>query len=134
MHESRSAPFGIFILRLALGLMFIAHGATKLFVFTLPGTAHFFSSLGLPGWLAYPITFAELIGGVALILGVFPRWVAAILALELFGAATAHFANGWMFTNPNGGWEYPVFLAVSSAVLALLGDGALVLKRSSLRR
>ncbi|WP_283149158.1 DoxX family protein [Silvimonas soli] len=134
MNSSRTAPFGIFILRLALGVMFVAHGATKLFVFTLPGTAHFFASLGLPGWLAYPITFAELAGGIALILGIFPRWVAAVLALELFGAATAHFGNGWMFTNANGGWEYPVFLAVTSAAVALLGDGAFVLKRSTFGR
>ncbi|MDR3428935.1 DoxX family protein [Silvimonas sp.] len=134
MNSSRTAPFGIFILRLALGVMFVAHGATKLFVFTLPGTAHFFASLGLPGWLAYPITFAELAGGIALILGIFPRWVAAVLALELFGAATVHFGNGWMFTNANGGWEYPVFLAVTSAAVALLGDGAFVLKRSTFGR
>jgi len=86
--------------------------------------------VGFPGWLAYPVIAAETLGGVLLVLGVFPRWIAAVLTLELAGAATVHLHNGWMFTAPAGGWEYPVFLAVSSLVLALLGDGAFALKPS----
>ncbi len=125
-----TAPYAALLLRLALGAMYLAHGLTKLLVFTLPGTAGFFESVGFPGWMAYPVTAFELLGGVALILGIFPRWVAALAAVQLFAAASVHFANGWSFSNPNGGWEYPVFLAVAAAALALLGDGAYALKRS----
>ena len=57
-----------FVNRLALGAMFLAHGLLKVFVFTLPGTAGFFESVGFPGWTAYPVTLAEIAGGAALIL------------------------------------------------------------------
>ncbi len=113
--------------------MFLAHGLTKLFVFTPAGTAKFFASVGFAGWLAYPIIAFELLASVLLILGIFSRWVAAAAAIELFVASTVHFGNGWSFTNPNGGWEYPVFLAVAAAGLALIGDGTYALKES-LRR
>ena len=66
--------------------------------------------------------------GVLLIAGVYARLIAAVAAIELLAASTVHLGNGWMFTNANGGWEYPVFLAVSAAALALLGDGAFALK------
>ncbi|MCI1011675.1 hypothetical protein HWE02_20695, partial [Pseudomonas oryzihabitans] len=63
--------------------------------------------------------------GVLLILGAWVRPVAAVAAVQLFAAATVHFGNGWSFSNPHGGWEYPVFLAVTAAALALLGAGQL---------
>jgi putative oxidoreductase len=130
MTDTRTAPYAALLLRLALGIMFLAHGLTKLFVFTPAGTAKFFASVGFAGWLAYPIIAFEIFAGVLLILGVFSRWVAVVAAVELFVASTVHFGNGWSFTNPNGGWEYPVFLAVAAAVLALIGDGAYALKGS----
>jgi putative oxidoreductase len=92
-------------------------------VFTLPGTAQFFQSLGLPGALAYVVFWAELIGGALILAGVYSRWVSIALVPILLGAAWAHAGNGWVFSAPNGGWEYPVFLAVAAVVQALLGDG-----------
>lgn len=127
---SRSVPYAALILRLILGVMFLAHGLTKLLVFTPAGTAGFFESIGFPGFLAYPVIAFEVVGGLFLILGVFARWVAAIATVQLFVAATVHFGNGWSFTNPNGGWEYPVFLSLTALALALLDDGAFALKRS----
>jgi putative oxidoreductase len=127
MDPARSAALGIFVLRLALGVMFIAHALLKLLVFTLPGTAQFFQSLGLPGVLAYPVFAAELIGGVLLVLGVQTRIVAAALVPVLLGATWAHAGNGWLFTAQGGGWEYPVFLAAAAIAQALLGDGAFAL-------
>jgi putative oxidoreductase len=126
-----TAPYAAFLLRLALGIMFLAHGLTKLLVFTPAGTAKFFASVGFPGFLAYPVIAFEVIGGAMLILGVLPRWVAGLAAAELLVASTVHWGNGWAFAAPNGGgWEYPVFLAVTAAALALLGDGAWALKPS----
>jgi putative oxidoreductase len=109
--------------------MFIAHGLTKLLVFTPAGTSQFFASVGFPGWLAWPTILFETVAGILLLLGTFTRWVSLLATVELFAASTVHFGNGWSFTNPHGGWEYPVFLAVASLALASIGDGAYALKR-----
>ncbi len=127
MIDSRSAPYAALTLRVALGAMFIAHALLKLFVFTLPGTVQFFQSLGLPGALAYLTFAAELVGGVLILLGLGTRWVAALLIPILLGATWAHASNGWVFTAPNGGWEYPAFLSAAALAQALLGDGAYAL-------
>jgi len=127
MIDTKTAPFAALVLRLALGTMFVAHALLKLFVFTLPGTVQFFESLGLPGPLAYATFGAELVGGMLLILGIGTRWVAAALVPVLIGAAWVHIGNGWLFSAPKGGWEYPVFLVVAAVVQALLGDGAYAL-------
>jgi putative oxidoreductase len=127
MTDSRAA-YAALLLRLSLGTMFVAHALLKLFVFTLPGTAQFFQSLGLPGVLGYVTFAAELVGGVLLILGVGSRWVAAALVPIMLGATWAHAGNGWVFSAPNGGWEYPAFWTVTLFVQALLGDGAYALR------
>jgi putative oxidoreductase len=125
MIDTRTAPYAATVLRVSLGAMFVAHSLIlKYFVFTLPGTAQFFESLGLPAALAYLTFWAELLGGLALIAGVGTRWVALALIPILVGATWVHAGNGWVFSNANGGWEYPLFLIVASVVQALLGDGA----------
>jgi putative oxidoreductase len=128
MTDLRTVPYAALLLRISLGVMFLAHAAVKLFIFTPAGTAQFFSSVGLPPFFAYIVICAEVCGGAALILGIWPRIVALLLTPILFGAiASVHAANGWLFTNPNGGWEYPAFWAVGLIALALIGDGALAL-------
>lgn len=129
-HSPHTAAYGLTLLRISLGAMWIAHALLKLFVFTLPGTAQFFESVGLPGILAYPVFAAELLGGAAILLGVYARQVSLALTPVLAVAASVHFANGWLFTNQGGGWEYPVFLAIASVALWLAGDGAWALRRS----
>ena len=129
-----TAPYAALLLRLALGGMAVAHALLKLLVFTLPGTAAFFGSLGLPPALGY-LTFAvELVAGVLLILGVQTRWVALALLPFLLGATWAHAGNGWLFSAQGGGWEYPAFLALAALVQALLGDGAYALRRPTATR
>ena len=64
-----------------------------------------------------------LVGGALILAGAGTRWIAAALIPVLLGATWAHAGNGWMFTAPNGGWEYPAFLAVAALTQALLGDG-----------
>jgi putative oxidoreductase len=127
----RHSERGAFVLRLALGVMFIAHALLKYFVFTLPGTAQFFGALGLPPWLGYVTFAAELVGGVLLVLGIHARYVAAAMIPILLGATWAHVGNGWVFSAPNGGWEYPAFLTLASFVQVLLGDGAWALRPST---
>jgi putative oxidoreductase len=124
MIDSRTAPYAALVLRVTLGAMFIAHSLIlKHFTFTLAGTAQFFESLGLPGVLAYLTFWAELLGGIALVAGIGTRWVALALVPILAGATWVHAGNGWVFSAPNGGWEYPAFLILASLVQALLGDG-----------
>lgn len=129
MIDRKTAPYAALVLRIALGVMFLAHSLwLKLVVFTLPGTAQFFDSIGLPAILAYVVFLMESLGGVALVLGLGTRWVALALIPVLIGAAWVHAGNGWLFTNGGGGWEYPVFLTAAAAAQALLGDGAYALR------
>ncbi|GLK51753.1 MAG: hypothetical protein CML67_05080 [Rhodobacteraceae bacterium] len=122
--DPKIAPFAVTLLRVALGVMFIAHSLLlKLFVFTLPGTAQFFTSIGLPGWFAYVVFAAEAVGGILLVLGIQTRWVALGLAPILAGATWAHWGNGWMFGYENGGWEYPLYLTLLAVCQFMLGDG-----------
>ncbi|TDR56982.1 putative oxidoreductase [Halomonas ventosae] len=122
-------PHAIALLRLALGVMTLAHGLMKVFLFTVPGTVGYFESLGLPGVLAYLTILAEVGGGMALILGLFTRWVSLALVPVLLGAAWVHLGNGWVFSSEGGGWEFPVFWAIALLVQAGLGSGSLTLNR-----
>ena len=129
MIRSSTAPYGIALLRVSLGILFLAHVALKIFVFTIPGFVGYFASLHLPAVMAYGTIALEALGGIALILGVYAPWVAIPLALEMLGTIVmVHGANGWLFTNKGGGWEYPAFWAAALVVLSLLGDGAFALR------
>ena len=107
------------MLRIGLGVILLAHGLLKLLVFTLPGTAQFFGSVGFPEWAAYPVTIFEIGGGLMLIAGLYARWVAWLSVPIMLGATFVHFGNGWVFSNPNGGWEFPAFLVLVAVVVAL---------------
>ena len=131
MIDTRTAPYAATLLRVSLGILFLAHAGLKIFVFTPAGTAQFFGSLGLPPALAYLTIAAEVLGGLALILGVYSRIAAVVLIPVLIGAiATVHGPAGFFFTNANGGWEYPAFWIAGLATSALLGEGALALKHN----
>lgn len=127
-----AVAWGTTLLRVSLGVILLAHSVyLKLVVFTLPGTAQFFGSLGLPPALAYVVFAVEAVAGAALVLGIQTRWAALATVPVLIGAAWAHLGAGWVFSNAGGGWEYPVFLAVAALVQAMLGDGALALSKSA---
>src|SRR5829696_1211775 len=128
MIDNRLAPYGAFALRVSLGVMFIAHAYLKLAVFTVPGFEGFLGSVGLPTFLAWPIILAELVGGIAILTGFYGRLVSVTLLPVLVGALFVHAPNGWVFNAPNGGWEYPAFLAVAALAHALIGDGAFAVK------
>jgi putative oxidoreductase len=129
MIKTSTAPYAALLLRVSLGVMFLAHVGLKIFVFSIPGFIGYFGSLGLPAIVAYAVIALELFGGVALILGVYAPWVALPLALEMLGTIVlVHGANGWLFTSKGGGWEYPAFWVVGLIILYLLGDGAMALR------
>lgn len=126
-----SADLAATILRVSTGVLFLAHVWLKLAIYTPAGTVGFFESLGFPGFLAYLVIAAELIGGVALIAGVWTRWASLALVPILLGSIYApHGAAGFYFDSQGGGWEFPAFWAIVLVAQALLGDGAFALKRN----
>ncbi len=115
--QLRLPALAIALLRVSLGVMFLAHSVVlKLMTFGLPGTAAFFRSVGLPDWLAYLTFVSELVGGIM------PFLIGALV--------TVHAGNGWVFTSTGGGWEYPAYLIVLCVAQVLLGDGAFALAHS----
>ncbi len=117
------------LLRIALGLMWLSHAIVlKLMTFGIAGLAAWMGTQGFSPALAWPLVIAEIAGGTLILLGVHGRWASLALLPVLFGAVYIHAGNGWVFTSPNGGWEYPVFLAIASIAHFLLGDGEASLK------
>lgn len=118
------SPLAPTVLRIALGLMWLTHGLVlKLMTFGLAGFSAWLASQGIPSFLALPIVLAEIGGGLLILLGIHGRWVSLALLPILLGALNVHAPNGWVFTNPNGGWEYPLFLIAASIAHILAGDG-----------
>jgi len=124
-----NADLANLLLRVSLGSILLAHGALKLFVFGIEGTVGYFSSLGLPAIVAYLTIFGEVFGGIALILGIYSRLTALLSLPILIGASWAHSANGWVFSNASGGWEFPVLLVVLALVVAIQGTGRFGIKK-----
>ncbi|WP_333673216.1 DoxX family protein [Elioraea tepidiphila] len=120
-----SADYAALLLRVSMGVMFLAHGLLlKVFTFGPAGTAAYFESIGYPAALAYAVILAEIVGGAMLIAGVHVRIVALALVPVLIGATLQHLPAGWVFSAQGGGWEFPAFWTVALLVQALLGAGA----------
>ncbi|MEZ8823252.1 DoxX family protein [Vibrio amylolyticus] len=125
MKQLLNTDTGILILRISLGSVLLSHSLyLKMIVFTLAGTAQYFSSIGLPEALAYIVFVVEAISGASLILGFNTRLFSALVIPILLGATWAHYSNGWLFTNSGGGWEYPLFLSLMAVSQLTLGGGS----------
>jgi putative oxidoreductase len=122
-HSDNSAHAAL-ILRVSMGVMFLAHGLIlKVMTFGVAGTAGFFQSIGYPAALAYAVIALEIVGGIALILGAYVRVVSLLLVPVMLGALLQHLPSGWLFSARGGGWEFPAFWTVTLVVQALLGPG-----------
>jgi putative oxidoreductase len=128
VNETTNAATAALLLRVSMGILFLAHVGLKLFVFTMPGTIGFFESIGYPGFVAYIVVAAELLGGAALIAGIQVRLVSVALIPIMIGAVLVHLPNGWVFSAPNGGWEFPALWTILLVVQALLGPGSYALR------
>ena len=129
MHSNtQNLNYGATITRLSLGVILLAHGLLKIFVFTIPGTVGFFESLGLPAIVAYLTIFGEIAGGAALIIGIYTRLTALLSVPILLGATWAHAGNGWVFSNQGGGWGFPALLVVMAIAVAVQGSGSFAVK------
>ncbi len=126
MHTQ--AGWDAVLIRSILGIVFVAHGAQKLFGwfggYGLEGVGGWMDSIGLsPGyWMALLAGGAEFFGGVLLILGLLVRPAAAVLA---FTMAVAVFWVHWPagFFAMNNGYEYALVLMVASIALMFSGAG-----------
>lgn len=127
MIDQTLSPYAATLLRMSLGTMWISHALLKLMVFTIAGFEGFLASHGMPTFIAWPVVLLEVVGGTLVLLGWHGRVASLLLLPILAGATAAHIGNGWVFSNANGGWEYPIFLIAMSVVHILLGDGAFAL-------
>lgn len=125
MYDRILSDYAALLLRVSMGVMFIAHGLIlKVLTYTPAGTAQFFESIGYPGITAYVVIAAEIGGGLALIAGIKVRLVSLAFVPLMIGATLQHIPNGWMFGFEGGGYEFPVFWTVALLAQALLGNGA----------
>ena len=121
----RLQPLGLLALRLVVGTVMIAHGYGKVFHGGLAQHVQRVSSLGLPGWLAYPSAFAEFFGGMLLIAGFLTRFVALAVLIDMLVAIwKIHWKNG-MFGK--GGYEFPLTLATIALALIFFGAGPIAI-------
>lgn len=130
--SDQQSPYGVALLRVSLGVLFLAHGLLKVLVFTPAGTVGFFESLGLPGFFAYLVMAGEIGGGLLLIAGAYTRVVALGLLPIALGATFVHLGNGWLFSAEGGGLEFPLFLTITTLAQAAMGAGAFALRAPEL--
>jgi putative oxidoreductase len=123
-HHRWTTDLALFIARIAFGVVFIAHGAQKLFTYGLAGTAEAFAGMGVPAPHASAVVAAvvELAGGAALILGAGTAVAALLLVLDMLGALVLVHAPSGVFVE-NGGFELVAALGAGALVLAATGAG-----------
>lgn len=118
----KNYELGSFILRVVIGISFLTHGILK-FSAGIAGTAGWFSSLGLPGFLAYIVAVIELVGGIAMILGIGTRIVAVLFAIVMLGGIfTVKLSIGFVGNGPMAGWELDLAYLAMSVYLLLNGS------------
>ena len=131
--STAAAGWGLFILRLAMGSVFIAHGAQKLFgAFGGPGLKGFSGMLGglgfkpAMGW-AFAVAIVEFAGGISLVLGFLSRFGAGLIAVAMAVALLGvHLKKAFFLP---GGFEYVLILLAAAIALALLGPGNFALRK-----
>ena len=114
---------GVGLLRIHFGVILLAHGWLKVSIFTVDGTVNYFASIGLPAAIAYLVIFGELVGGLAIILGIQTRLASLFTVPIVLGAAIMNSGNGWLHSANGGGWEYAASLTVIAIAVTLMGSG-----------
>ena len=123
----KTSSWGMTILRVVVGAIFIVHGGQKLFVFGIHNVDGMMKHLGipLPQFFGVVVTLVEFLGGLGLVVGLLARWAAFFLAIDMAVAILkVHLPHG--FFNPMG-FEYPLSLFAACVALILIGPGAAAL-------
>ena len=111
------------MLRVVIGVVFLAHGGQKLFIWGFGGVAAFMGKIGVPAPMlaAVVVTLVEFLGGLALVLGLYSQWAAALLGVDMLVAIlTVHLRGGFFLPN---GFEFALTLLAANTALVLLGSG-----------
>ena len=114
---------GVGLLRIHFGVILLAHGWLKVSIFTVDGTVNYFASIGLPAVIAYLVIFGELVGGLAILLGIQTRLASLFTVPIVLGAAIMNSGNGWLHSANGGGWEYAASLTIIAVAITLMGSG-----------
>ncbi|HLN03029.1 MAG TPA: DoxX family protein [Bryobacteraceae bacterium] len=127
MQNDQKRDLGIAVLRVAAGIVFLAHGGQKIFVFGLSGVGGAFAHMGfpMPAILGPFVAILEFAGGLALVAGLLTRWVSILFAIEMAVAVLkVHLAAGFFLPS---GFEFAFTMFAASVALALAGPGAAAL-------
>ena len=128
--NATSRQWGITILRVMVGIVFLAHGGQKVFVYGFSGVQGAFGQMGIPmpTVMGPFVALLELVGGIMLVLGVGARWVASLFAIEMAVAVLkVHLPGGFFLP---GGFEYALMMCAASCAIAMEGPGAAALGRT----
>jgi putative oxidoreductase len=125
--DAACAPYGLFLLRAAIGIDWIAHAFLKIYRGMYTHEA-LLAKNGITPLLAWPTFSIEVVGGLAILLGWYTRQWAAFLLIFLGVVVWIKWPVGWGYSNPGGGWEYPLFWLAAQAALVLAGSGAFALQ------
>jgi putative oxidoreductase len=123
------APYGIFLLRVAIGIDWIAHAFLKTWRGMNTHEA-LLAKNGITPLLAWPTFGLEVMGGLAILLGWYTRQWAAFLLIFLAVVVWIKWPVGWTYSNGGGGWEYPLFWLVAQLTLVCVGSGAFALQQA----
>ena len=123
------APYAAFVMRVAVGGVFLRHGINK-FHEGIPAVATFLHSVHVPfaAIFAVIVVAVETIGAVCLLLGIFTRFWAACMAVEMVVAIVA------VKLQQGGSFELEALLLAGAITLVALGDGPLSLAIGLKRR
>jgi putative oxidoreductase len=124
------AQYGIFLLRVAVGIDWIVHALLKTYRGMYTHEA-LLAKNGITPLLAWPTFSVELIGGCAILLGWYTRQWSAFLLIFLAVVVWVKWPVGWLYSNAGGGWEYPLFWLLAQTALVLAGSGAFALQSGS---
>ena len=127
MTDAVYAPYGILVLRVAVGIDWIVHAFLKTYRGMYTHEA-LLAKNGITPLLAWPTFSIELIGGCAILLGWYTRQWAAFLLVFLAVVVWIKWPVGWLYSNAGGGWEYPLFWLLAQTALVLVGSGAFALQ------
>jgi|SRR5580704_9744797 putative oxidoreductase len=123
-YLDRLQPLALFVMRLSLGIIMTAHGYQNVFRH-LHDHVHLVASLGMPAWLGYVSSFAELLGGLLVLVGFFTRPAAFAICIDMIVAiGKVHWHNGLMGDH---GYEFPLALATLAFALIFFGAGPIAI-------
>lgn len=136
---SNYADWSILFIRLGVGIIFLVHGLGKLFnigpvALGIPGTTEFFASLGIPSplFFAWLVALVESLGGLFIILGLFTRISALLVAIDIGVAILlVHLPKG--FSASNGGYEFVLLLFLGAVSLVFSGAGKKIVLEGTIR-